>query len=321
MGVESANTIYGLNTALPAGTDDRPEGDDHIRLIKDAVQKTFLKGAAASRPAAGTEGRYYVTTDTYKMYYDDGNAWQLLNPEEQTLADILTGQSITTNDTMEAADGGHTKFVDTSGGDKTINLLAPATAGIGWWVRVVKIASANNLIIKDNNGSTIATLAEQYDEAFLVTDGSSWCPITTVETARRSFLARTSGNISGIWTNDVWVKVPFSVLAEESGGSNYSTGSYRYTVDKAGGFLLSAGAVFSNLPRDTDVKLALYKNGSRYPHQSYIEGETDGNWHQLNICIVVEASVGDYFEVFAMSESSNLTMQSNYTWFSGARIK
>jgi hypothetical protein len=47
MGLEVATYINGLVTSNPAGTDDRSQGDDHIRLIKSVLKNTFpnLDGA------------------------------------------------------------------------------------------------------------------------------------------------------------------------------------------------------------------------------------------------------------------------------------
>lgn len=41
MPLESATYINGLNSSNPAGSDDKSQGDDHIRLIKSALKATF----------------------------------------------------------------------------------------------------------------------------------------------------------------------------------------------------------------------------------------------------------------------------------------
>jgi len=41
---------------------------------------TILEGADASKPAAGTAGRIYLTTDTGLIYYDTGSAWITVGP-------------------------------------------------------------------------------------------------------------------------------------------------------------------------------------------------------------------------------------------------
>lgn len=47
MSIEQANTIDQLNTSLPRNVDLIREGDDHIRLLKSTIKKTFpkIKGA------------------------------------------------------------------------------------------------------------------------------------------------------------------------------------------------------------------------------------------------------------------------------------
>jgi hypothetical protein len=39
--IETATYLDDLNASLPAGTDDRSEGDNHIRLLKSVLQNTF----------------------------------------------------------------------------------------------------------------------------------------------------------------------------------------------------------------------------------------------------------------------------------------
>lgn len=41
MGLEVATYIDGLVISNPAGTDDRSQGDDHIRLVKSVIKNTF----------------------------------------------------------------------------------------------------------------------------------------------------------------------------------------------------------------------------------------------------------------------------------------
>ena len=41
MGLETATYIDGLNAAWPLGTDDKGQGDNHLRLVKSAIKSTF----------------------------------------------------------------------------------------------------------------------------------------------------------------------------------------------------------------------------------------------------------------------------------------
>jgi hypothetical protein len=48
MGVENATTIAGLNPAWPLGSDPKSEGDNHLRQIKDVMQKDAARLSGAN---------------------------------------------------------------------------------------------------------------------------------------------------------------------------------------------------------------------------------------------------------------------------------
>jgi len=50
MGIESGNYINNLNASYPLSSDNVSEGDDHLRLIKDVLKKTFPAGTSNSGP-------------------------------------------------------------------------------------------------------------------------------------------------------------------------------------------------------------------------------------------------------------------------------
>lgn len=52
MTIETATYIGSLNAAYPAATDQIPEGDDHIRLLKSTIKATFPNVSAAVTPVA-----------------------------------------------------------------------------------------------------------------------------------------------------------------------------------------------------------------------------------------------------------------------------
>ena len=45
MGIESGNYITNLDSANPLSSDNVSEGDDHLRLIKNVLKKTFPTGS------------------------------------------------------------------------------------------------------------------------------------------------------------------------------------------------------------------------------------------------------------------------------------
>lgn len=58
----------------------------------DTLDGLFAHGAAASRPAAGVIGRFYLATDTDVLSYDDGAAWHTLGTlgDAQTITGLKT---------------------------------------------------------------------------------------------------------------------------------------------------------------------------------------------------------------------------------------
>lgn len=62
MGLETGNYINDLNTANPAATDPKSQGDDHLRLLK-AVLKNTLPGFTGVILGAGTEAQGSTVND------------------------------------------------------------------------------------------------------------------------------------------------------------------------------------------------------------------------------------------------------------------
>ena len=92
MTVETASTINQLNEFLPAGTDPKSEGDQHIRLMKKALKTTFpaVTGAVTLThqainllPAALTtlDGKtvQYVGSGAYPSKVIDAKGYRIAN--------------------------------------------------------------------------------------------------------------------------------------------------------------------------------------------------------------------------------------------------
>jgi hypothetical protein len=67
-------------------------------VLGDAV---IMRGAFGSIPSAGTKGRVYISSDTFKVYWDDGAAWQAIGAGldgagKVPIAQIPTGTSSST---------------------------------------------------------------------------------------------------------------------------------------------------------------------------------------------------------------------------------
>ena len=114
MGIESGNYITNLDSSNPLSSDDVSEGDDHLRLIKNVLKKTFPAGsndvgpdqavqviiAKATAPtiggnAAQSTGLVWLdtTTNLLKIRNQANDAWITLavDPETSNSVDINAG--------------------------------------------------------------------------------------------------------------------------------------------------------------------------------------------------------------------------------------
>ncbi len=165
MALESASTIYDLNPANPPGSDQRSEGDNHVRLVKTAIQGTFKVDIAANRPAAGTAGRYFFASDDKKLYIDDGTQWvELTNQSPFTTGDTrwtlraaeASGWVFLNGRTLGASGSGAS--LEGTAYQSLYNLVKtlPPNAGTEvWGVDVVTMPDARKrvLVMKDDAGT------------------------------------------------------------------------------------------------------------------------------------------------------------------------
>ena len=85
MTIESASYLHQLNSSYPASTDQRAEGDDHIRLIKSCVRNSF---SALNGPV--------LVSETVLNYLSglNGNIMTLLAAKAPLASPSLTGTPI-----------------------------------------------------------------------------------------------------------------------------------------------------------------------------------------------------------------------------------
>lgn len=112
MGLESATYISQLVDTNPTGTDDKNQGDNHLRLIKDVLQNQFpnLGAAAVTSSAAEIDGSNMPTGMIMMWYGTSGNiptGWVLCNGSNGT--PNLTGKFVR-GGTSSGATGGNDKI-------------------------------------------------------------------------------------------------------------------------------------------------------------------------------------------------------------------
>lgn len=307
MGLETASTIYGLNEANPPGDDDRPEGDNHLRLIKGAIKGTFKKGTLASRPAAGTEGVWYLSTDTRELYYDDGTSWV-------RISGLGRGRVVSADETLLAVDRGATIFVDTSSGNVVLTLPAEADAEVGWYVNILKTVEVNDAILNDDASTELTRLYHLEEEVVPRTDASNWylrylndeSPAFLVQkTGTQSLLNATETKVS--WDSEIYDK-----------GSVF--GSDKFTARKPGLYRMTASL---SMTRDSSSEidscsLLLFKNSAFHRTLSLLDIDRNSNLNSedifLNGSVDLEVDAGDEFEIYAyQSTGGPFTIQPSTT--------
>lgn len=139
-----------------------------FNLMIDGIENNGViasKGTSATRPSAGLGNRFYWSTDALRLYWDDGVAWQDLNPVGGGGAGtpIVIGGTASEGDSARAARANHTHVIPLAttsadgampGTDKA--KLDGSTAS----------ATANKLALRDGSGrAQFATPSSTNDAA------------------------------------------------------------------------------------------------------------------------------------------------------------
>lgn len=295
MGLESPTTIYDLNRSWPTESDFAYEGDDHLRQFKGAVIDTFLAGSTASRPAAGTAGRYYFDTDVLKIYRDTGSKWQ-----EFYAAD---GGIVTGDKTFSQSDHGRIFFLDSTSGDITLTTPAAVTAGSSWHITLIKIVDANDVILKDNAATELARLYYSGEVLVPITNGSSWYMHYRNE-VYPTFLVKKTGTQalpSSTDTKVTWDSTLYNL------GSMFAANAG--TIRKPGIYRCRASLV---MDRDSGSEidqcaLMLYKNALSDQILGYLSTDENAQIKSTSIflegSVEFEAAADDDFEIYASQQT------------------
>lgn len=247
MGLESATYVDDLNSANPTATDQKSQGDDHLRLLKAVLKATFPNSTKAFRfpdTVAKTAAYTTVLTDHNKLI----------------LCDATTAAF-------------------------TITLLAAATATAGHTLEIKKTDTSGNAVTIDGNaaetidGATTLLLRSRYSSVVLVSDGSNWHTVSQNTSGGWELLDRqtaaasaTLDFIKGITSAyDAYMLMLSDILpatdnvnirlrASTDGGSTFLAGAADYEYNLAE---LQAGvAGWSSLSGSAgDTKIDLNSNG------------------------------------------------------------
>jgi len=105
-------------------------------------------------------------------------------------------------------------------------------------------------------------------------------------------------------------------LTRHNIGSHYDTSNGRFTAPIDGRYYFNVSALQNVGPTSYYTRVWLYKNGSVFLDGLNTQALQSG-YGRLDIDAVVEASAGDYFETYFVSNNGSAFVYATYSWFSG----
>tara|TARA_R100001594_G_scaffold96671_1_gene130867 strand:+ start:265 stop:924 length:660 start_codon:yes stop_codon:yes gene_type:complete len=122
-----------------------------------------------------------------------------------------------------------------------------------------------------------------------------------------AFQATMSADVDA--TNNVWTKVPANTETYDTDGKYDNSSNYRFTPGEAGKYfiygMVQADQKLSSFKWEAS-QIAIYKNGSEYLVQSFIDlRQGGGDGGSVNISVVVDMDSDDYVELYAKPRSLN----------------
>ena len=134
---------------------------------------------------------------------------------------------------------------------------------------------------------------------------------TDLLTSRPSFMARLSADQTGV-SSSTYTKVAFATEVWDTDSVYDASTNYRFTPGVAGYYAFNIGARCNS---STTNLIALYKNGS-----IFARGTGTGQ-QQTQLSIMAVADADDYFEAFIFTTGTEVTNNSDDTYFQAHYIR
>lgn len=176
------------------------------------------------------------------------------------------------NDTLTAADYG--RYINCSGmtGDTTITLPDAATAGNGWWVRIIRdsndvaekvtVSRAGSDTITYGSDTSLTSLLMVGDGDYLdiVSTGSGWLAMGNLTVYLHSKVNLVSAG--QIINNATITKISYDNV-EDDPHSGFDATDDDYTIPFSGQYYVTASSIFQTIGSvNYDVFMYMYVNGS-----------------------------------------------------------
>lgn len=147
----------------------------------------------------------------------------------------------------------------------------------------------------------------------------SWQAWRRTERGAHSFHAALTANVTGI-TAGVATKITFNSEVWDTNGL-FNPANGRFTAVDAGVYAVSCVMHVGGIDDNSRVACLLYRNGASY--RSNYESCAGGANQNASIDVLINATAGDYFEVYLMAEGTSaktVYSQSTLTWFTAYRV-
>jgi hypothetical protein len=247
------------------------------------MQGVLVFANATARDAAITspqEGQFAFTKDNDSLWYYSGSAW-VSSGATGDIEGVTAGVGI--------SGGG------TSGTVTVTNSMATAIDAKGDLVVGTGADTFSRLAVGTNNYVLTADSAE--------TTGLKWAAASGGSTFVGCQLQKITSTQS--LTNNTVTAVTFnSELFDTDAFHDNSTNNSRITIPsgKAGKYLLVSAISFAGNATGTRIA-RIHKNGSLFTIPSILSAAPVADYTILSTTTLVDAQVGDYFEVFALQSS------------------
>lgn len=261
--------------------------------IAAAKGGTGLDGSAAANGSLpiGNGSGYTLSTITA-----GANAFITNGAGSITISPLSAVTTITADTTLSASHS--TVLCNNSGADITVTL--PAASGCSGRRYVIKkINSAAKTVTVAGNGAdpvetavTSLVLYVQYDTVEIVSDGSKW---HLVADGRKAHVAKMRRATAQAVTSGAFNKASLSTVDFDNAGICDSTTNFRFTVKRAGKYLLTGAWQSGGSP--TIHQASFYLNGSQIDNGVFTDATTGGTF-STTITTVVDLAAGDYVELW-----------------------
>lgn len=137
--IENADVDGLVNLAAADAFSGYPLGAADLAQL-DASITVIIEDTSANRPAAGTEGRIFLESDTGRVLYDDGAAWVELGLSESQISLANLASNAHADLSTAPAEAHHNQVDDETGtfsgnanteGENTVNFGQSYVTGVG----------------------------------------------------------------------------------------------------------------------------------------------------------------------------------------------